>query len=57
METATYGSVFVASETATEQILDFRHTFRHLGVPFETKSYLFGHNKSVVTGSHFVTPH
>ena len=44
METATYGSVFVASETATEQILDFRHTFRHLGVPIETKSYPFGHN-------------
>ena len=33
METATYGSEFVASKTATEQIIDLRHTLRYLGVP------------------------
>ena len=26
VETATYGSEFVASKTATEQIIDLRHT-------------------------------
>ena len=28
VETATYGSEFVASKTATEQIIDLRHTLR-----------------------------
>ena len=28
--TATYGSEFVASKTATEQIIDLRHTLRYL---------------------------
>ena len=30
---ATYGSEFVASKTATEQILDLRLTLRYLGIP------------------------
>ena len=29
VETATYGSEFVASKTATEQIIDLRHTLRY----------------------------
>ena len=33
VETATYGSEFVASKTATEHIIDLRHTLRYLGVP------------------------
>ena len=33
MEAATYGSEFVASKTATEQIIDLRHNLRYLGVP------------------------
>ena len=36
VETATYGSEFVASKTATEQIIDLRHTLRYLGVPIKT---------------------
>ena len=55
METATYGSEFVASKTATEQIIDLWHTLRYLGVPIKTKSYLFGDNRSVVTCSNL--PH
>ena len=55
VETATYGSEFVASKTATEQIIDLRHTLRYLGVPIKTKSYLFGDNRSVVTSS--TVPH
>ena len=51
VETATYGSEFVASKTATEQMIDLRHTLRYLGVPIKTKSYLFGDNRSVVTSS------
>ena len=49
--TATYESEFVASKTAAEQIIDLRHTFRYLGVPIKTNSYLFGDNRSVVTSS------
>ena len=33
VETATYGSEFVAAKTATEQILDLRNTLRYLGDP------------------------
>ena len=51
VETATYGSEFVVSKTATEQIIDLRHTLRYLDVPIKTKSYLFGDNRSVVTSS------
>ena len=51
IRTAVYGSEFVASKTATEQIIDLRHTLRYLGVPIKTKSYLFGDNRSVVTSS------
>ena len=51
VETATYGSEFVAFKTATEQIIDLRHILRYLGVPIKTKSYLFGDNRSVVTSS------
>ena len=51
METATYGSEFVAAKTATEQIMDLRNTLRYLGVPVITNAYMFGDNKSVVTTS------
>ena len=55
VETATYGSEFVASKTATEQIIDLRHTLRYLGVPIKTKSYLFGDNRSVGNQFHSST--
>ena len=48
---ATHGSEFVASKTATEQIIDSRHTLGYLGVPIKTKSYIFGEHRSVVTSS------
>ena len=48
VETATYGSEFVAAETATEQIMDIRQTLRYLGAPIGAKSFLFGDNRSVV---------
>jgi hypothetical protein len=51
VETATYGSEFVAARTCVEQIIDLRTTLRYLGVPVRDKSYMFGDNKSVVDSS------
>ena len=51
VETATYGSEFVAARIATDQILEHRLTLRYLGVPIHAKTYMFGDNKSVVDSS------
>ena len=51
VETATYGSEFVAAKTTSEQIMDLRYTFRFLGVPIKSKSYIFGDNRSVVASA------
>ena len=55
VETATYGSEFVAAKTVTEQIMDIRYTLTYLGVPIRSKSYMFGDNRSVVTSA--TVPH
>ena len=49
VETATYGSEFVAARTAVDQIIDIRLAIH--GVPIRDKSYMFGDNRSVVTSS------
>ncbi len=51
VETATYGSEFVAARTCAEQIMDLRHALRYLGVPLCGKRYMFGDKKSVVNSS------
>ena len=51
VESATYGSEFVAARQATEQIMDIRNTLRYFGVPVRDKTYMFGDNQSVVTSS------
>jgi hypothetical protein len=51
VETATYGSEFIAARVATEQVMDLRNTIRYLGVPVEERTYMFGDNQSVVTSS------
>ena len=51
VETATYGSEFVAARTATDQIIDLRYTLRSMGVPIEGASWLLGDNRSVITSS------
>ena len=51
VETATYGSEFVAARICVEQIIDLRNTLRYLGVPIREKSYMFGDNQSVVNSS------
>ena len=48
VETATYGSEFMAARTATEQIMDLRTTLRYLGVHMHGPTYMFGDNKTVV---------
>ena len=55
VETATYGSEFVAARIAIDQIIDHQMTLRYLGVPIEEKTFMFGDNKPVVDGS--MTPH
>lgn len=55
VETATYGSEFVAARIATEQIMDLRYTLRMLGAPLDGKAYMFGDNQSVITSSNI--PH
>ena len=51
VETATYGSEFVAARTCVEQIIDLRTTLRYLGVPIRGTSYMFGDNQSVVNSA------
>jgi hypothetical protein len=50
VETATYGSEFVAARIATDQIIDLRTSLRYMGVPVNA-SYMFGDNQSVITSS------
>ena len=51
VETATYGSEFVAARTCVEQVIDLRNTLKYLGVPINAHSYMFGDNESVVNSS------
>ena len=51
VETATFGSEYVAARTSTEQIIDLRTTLRYLGVPINGSSMVFGDNESVVNSA------
>ena len=51
VESATYGSEFVAARIAVEQIMDLRYTLRMFGVELDGPAYLFGDNLSVITQS------
>ena len=55
VETATFGSKFVAARIATDQIIDLMYTLMYLGVPIRSKSYMFGDNKSVVDSASIPT--
>ena len=55
VETATYGSEFVAARICVEQIVDLCNTLRYLGMSIREQSYMFGDNDSVVNSSS--TPH
>ena len=51
VETATYGSEFVAARTCVDQTIDIRYTLRMLGVPLDGPTWMFGDNLSVVNSS------
>jgi hypothetical protein len=51
VETATYGSEFVAARKTIQQNIGLRLTLRYLGVPIEGPTFLFGDNESVVKSS------
>jgi hypothetical protein len=55
VETATFGSEFIAARTTINHIVDLRMTLCYLGVPIREKSYVFGDNKTVIDASS--TPH
>jgi hypothetical protein len=51
VETAIYGSEFVATRLATEQFMDLKYTLRSLGVHIDGTAWMFGDNQSVITSS------
>ena len=51
VETATYGSEFVAARICIEQIIELRILLRCLGPPIHNKGYMFGDNESVVNSA------
>jgi hypothetical protein len=51
VETATYGSEFVAARLATEQIIDMRFTLRMMGIPLDGPAWLLGDKQSIITSS------
>ena len=55
VETATYGSEFVAARQAVEQVMDLRYSLRMMGVPLDGPAWMFGDNASVITSSNI--PH
>ncbi len=50
VESATYGSEFVAARVATDQVIDLQLTLAYLGIKV-IRSVMFGDNQSVVTSS------
>jgi hypothetical protein len=55
VETATYGSEFVAGRTCIEQAIDLCTSLRYLGVLIRSKSIIFGNNKALVDSAN--APH
>jgi hypothetical protein len=51
VESATYGSEFVAARIVTDQNIAMRITLRYLGVPVKGPTRTFGDNESVVNSS------
>ena len=51
VETATYGSEFVAARICNDQIINLRFTLHAMGVPLEKTAWMLGDNCSIVTSS------
>ena len=55
VETATYGSEFVAARIAVDHIVEFCHMLRYLGVPLSGLAYMFGDNLAVCQVASFTS--
>jgi hypothetical protein len=55
VETATFGSEFIAARTTIDQVIDLQTTLRYLRIPIRKRGYIFGDNKAVIDSSS--TPH
>mgnify|MGYP003321639909 CR=1 FL=1 len=51
VETATYGSEYIAARIAVEEIMELRNTLRYLGVNISGPAYMFGDNRTIVDSS------
>jgi hypothetical protein len=51
VESATYGSEFVAARIGTHKIVEMRYDLRMLGVPIEGPSIMFGDNMAVINSA------
>jgi len=51
VETATFGSEYVAARTCTEQTIDLSLALRHLGVPINGCTTMFGDNELVINSA------
>jgi len=51
IQTAMYGSEYMAARTAMEQIIELQTTLQYLGVPIKSASYLIGDNMTVIDSS------
>ena len=52
VETATYGSEFVAARMCVDHVVDLRTTLHYLGISIHEKHYIFGNNKMVIEKLH-----
>ena len=51
VETATYGSEFVAARIGTDKIVEMRYMLRMLGAPMKGHSIMFGDNLAVINSA------
>ena len=51
VESATYGSEFVAARIGTDKIVEMQYMLRMLGVPGEGPSVMFGDNLAVINSA------
>ena len=51
VETATYGSEFMAARQVVEQIIDIRYTLRMFGVPLDGPVWLISDNQAVINST------
>jgi hypothetical protein len=54
VETATFGSEFIAARTTIDQIVDLRTTLRYLGIPIASRKELHIRRQQINASS---TPH